>query len=334
MTVIGGETRQQHRGRYVAYDLAGRRAHEQRRQSDQRPEGALHRRYAREVAREHEKGAEGKEQCVVHFQKGTRFQHEQRQRDAYEPHVERKYTEHDEHGERKQHEVYERTPYGRRLHGRRFQGDGLRFHEEARCRDEEERDCKRQRHYREKLPCAYGIIGIKIQVLRIAEGGQHAAEIGGDILHYEHERRIFRPAAGGKHEPSEREEGDESHIVRHHHGTEVSHEHQRESHAAHISECADDLARQPLEEMPLFERTDDRERAKQTGQRVKVEVIGISGVGRHKNTRHCRRRDGDEQHDVTFGKIRRSMQDGMSGLSAHKRAHEQYIYSFLDIKKI
>ena len=294
MAVIGRKARQQHRGRDVADDLAGRRADEQRGQRDERAERALDGGNARKIARKDEKRAEGEQQTVIHFEERAGFEHQQRERDDGKPDIERENAENDEHRQREKHEINHCTPHGRRGDFGRFKRNGFGFHDKAGQGYQHERNGKRQGHYGKELARVYGIIGVKIQVLRIAERREHTAEVCGDVLHYKHESGILFLAAGREREPPERQKSYERHIVRHNHRAEIGHEDQRERDAAHIAERRDYLARQPLEKVSFFEGGHDGERAEQTRKRVEVEIIGISRVGMHENAGH---RGGDSGND-------------------------------------
>ena len=335
VAVVGGEAGEEDCRGDIAYDLAGGGGYEQRRESHQRAEGAPDGGDAREVSREHEEGAECEEQRVVHPEQRSWFQDEQGERDRDERDIKWEDAEDDEHGQREQHEVDGDAPRGRRgdFRGLEFDGDGL--HEEAGHRDEHEGGGERQRHDREELPCRDGVIGIEIEVLGIAEGGEHTAEVGGDILHHEDEGGVLASAAGGQRVVAERQEGDERHVVRHDHRTEVSDEHQRERHPAHIAEGGNDLARHPFEKPALFEGADHREGAEQAGEGVEVEIIRVAGVRGHENAGHSRRDHRDDEHDMAL----REPDDRVHTLgerpvmSACQHSHTERIFSTFHGKK-
>ena len=333
VAVIGGEFGKQDGGGHVADDLAGRGADEQRGKRYESAERRLHRGDAREVARKHEESAEREEQGVVHPEEGFGFQHEERDGDGGEPDIKREHPENYEHREREEYEIHRHPPYGRR-------GDfgGLELHpdgsdEEAGEGYEHERHPERKRHYLEKLLCRDGIVGIKIEVLRIAERGEHPAEIGGYVLHDEDESGVLSLPTGGQHIISEGQEGDERHIVCHDHGAEIRDENEGERDSAHIAERGDYLSRQPLEEPALFERADHGEGAEEAGQGVGVEVVDISRVRRHEEAGH---HGGDRRYDEDHMALQQPEEDIHSRrrrVSAYQYAHtEGYLYTFF-IKK-
>ena len=179
--------------------------------------------------------------------------------------------------------------------------------------DEDHDECrgKGQRHDREKLARRNGIIGIEVEVLRIAEGREHAAEVGGDVLHDEHERRQLFVAARLQHEVPERQKSDERHIIRHDHRAEEGDEHERQRDVAHIFEAAHDDVRHPDEKADIFERRHDGERAKKTCQRAPVEIVRIRLVKGHEDAGDPRRDQRHQQHDVALDKARRHAQEGV-----------------------
>ena len=323
MAVVGGKARKQNGGRDVADDLAGRRADKQRRQRDERAECALHRRDPRQVAGEHEKRAESEQQTVIHFKERARLENEERDGDDGKPDIEREHAENYEHRQREKHEIDDRAPHGWRGDFGRFERHGFGLHEQACSRDEDERDGERYRHDRKKLTCSYRIVGIKVQILRITEGSEHTAEVGGDVLHDEYECGVLLFAARGQRKPAERQEGNERHVVGHDHGAEIRHENEREGDAAHVSERGDDPGRQPLEEVPLFECGNDGERTEKAGQRVKIEIIRISRIRRHETACHRRRNDGDDQNGVALQHTYERIETVMRAPALCNRTHTE-----------
>ena len=87
--------------------------------------------------------------------------------------------------------------------------------DENEAQDGDKRDShdKRREHNAHELTVGNTELGIEIEVLRIAEGGEHTAEVGGYILHYVGERHILFLARGVQDEVAERQEGQERHIV-------------------------------------------------------------------------------------------------------------------------
>ena len=244
--------------------------------------------------------------------------------DDDEPDIEGEDAEHDEHGEREEDEVDDHPPRGRRGGLRGLELDIHGFDEEAGDGDEQERDRKGQRHDLEEFSRRDGVVGIEIEVLGVAEWGEHAAEVRRHVLHDEDEGGVLLFAAGGEHIEPEGEEGDERHIVCHDHGPEVSDEDERKSDAAHIAERGDDLARQPFEEPALFECADHGEGAEEAGEGVEVEVVGVGGVRGHEKASHRRGGKRHDEDDMTFQKPEKDVHPRRRGvMSADEYAHTE-----------
>ena len=254
----------------------------------------------RHIAREYEKGAECKQQSVVHEQKRLRLQNQQRGSDDDKPYPPFEHAENYHHRDDEQHEIYHNAPHGRSGLGRGFQLN--RFGSDEKARPDNQHEChrERKRHYLEKFRRLYRVKGVKVQILRIAERRKHTAQIRRHVLHYEHESGIFSLSARREDEPAQRQKGYKSHVVRHDHRAEISDENQRESNAPHIAESGDYLYRQPFEKPPAFKRGDNRQSTEQAGKRIQVEVIRISRVRRHEKAGDSRRHRRDYEHDMPF----------------------------------
>ena len=268
MPIVGREAGQEHRRGNVTDDLAGRRTHQKRRERDERAERVADGGYAREIARKDKEGAKSEQQSVIHEQKAFRFGDQQRRGDDDKPYPIGENAEDYHYREDKEREIEDHAPKWRRGLRRRLQLDRFGLHEKAGHGDEHERHGEGDRHYLEKFARIYRIVRIKIEVLRIAERGEHAAKVRRHVLHNEDERRIFRLTAGREHEPAQGQKSHERHVVRHDHGAEIGDEDERESHTAHILERRDYLDRQPLEKPPPFQRGDHGERAEQARERL------------------------------------------------------------------
>ena len=110
--------------------------------------------------------------------------------------------------------------------------------------------------------------------------------------------------AGVEHEIAERQEGHESHVVSHYHGTEIGYEYKRRYHGAQGLETTDDTVGEPYEKFDVLESGDHRERAEKAGKRTPVEIIGVLRVEGHEYRSDERRRYGDEQYGVRLQKFR------------------------------
>ena len=121
--------------------------------------------------------------------------------------------------------------------------------------------------------------------MRIPERSEHSAEICGDILHDENERHIFFLFRSRKHEITERKKGDESHVVRHDHRTEIRNEYERENYIPHIFEFRYDFPCENFKKSDIRKSFHDKERSEKTTERGKIEIPLIFRVGRNEKHR-------------------------------------------------
>ena len=70
----------------------------------------------------------------------------------------------------------------------------------------------RQHHGKER-PGRDAVIAEEVEVLRIAEGGDHSAEVGGAVLENEQQRGVLFLPCDGEDEPAQRKKGQQGGIV-------------------------------------------------------------------------------------------------------------------------
>ena len=104
---------------------------------------------------------------------------------------------------------------------------------------------------------------IQIQVLRIAKGRQHAAQIGGNILKDEDKRHIPFLSGGGEHQIPQRQERNQRHIVGDQHGADEGDVAQGDGRRAGIARQTDDLPSQNGKEVNVLQGADHCQRAEQ-----------------------------------------------------------------------
>lgn len=297
-SVLVGEVRQQYRARYVTDDLTAAESNGERSSLHPGREPLLDRGDAREIAREDKERTERQQQGIVNAKQcfGRKDQHEYRHgeqtpiiREQSHDHADRQ----DKH-RAVQHRFGNVIAVGQR----RGDGNGFFAHEHTGADDQHQCDAERDRHDTEKFSRRDRVVRIQVQVLRIAERREHAAEIGGDVLHDEGKRHEFLFFAGLQRKKSERQECDQRHIVGKDHGSEIRDHDERQHDTARRDETAQDGAGKQFEKVDLTERADDGERTEQTGQRAPVKIVFIRTVGRHKKTRDRRGGQGDPQYDM------------------------------------
>ena len=158
------------------------------------------------------------------------------------------HTEDDDDGKRKEHEI-DKCTHARDL--RFFFTDLQRFlfhKNETASGDHSNRNGKRQSHNAHKFARGDIECGIYVKILRISEGGEHTAEVCGDILHDEGECHVFFLTRGRKNEISKRQEREKRHIIGKKHGTDEGDIHQGQNTKTGIFANADDLVCQRHEE--------------------------------------------------------------------------------------
>ena len=319
--------RQQHRGRHVADDLAGGRAGQQRVIGHRLGQHRFDRGDARHIAREHEEADEGEQQPEVHRAQGATVEHEQAGYHGDERNRIRNQAKHrgDDHqkqrAERDGATTVDRGDVGSRevppLRRPPFGSAGRRLREQGAAQaDEQHRHGKGQRHGSKEVRQRDVEPLEQVEVLRVSERHDHAAEIRRQALHDEREgKRAFPP----RFEQSRRTEGqhhDESHVVRGDHR-----QHQRDAHDGRDGRAAGGETRHHrasrcFEHARVAQRTDKREDAEQASERFKIEVAQIGGVGRHDQHGGRRGERRHEQHRVGP----REAQAGRSDAGARKNA--------------
>ena len=296
--VIARKLCQQNSAGDVADDLTGQHGHQQGVLLHQPTEKVFHPVYPCHIARKDEKGDEGQKQSVIHLCQRFSVHKQQTQRHDDQPYPERHHVKYNDDGQDKQHAVDNRPCHG--------QSDFFSCHFQRLLFDKQQTtrsnggngNAKRGEHGQEKLSRRDGKTGIQVQVLRIAEGGQHTTEIGGDVLHDKSKRHIFLLARRRKDEISERQKGKQRHIVGNQHGPQKGDVDECQHGRARIFEHGHDLLGKQGKETDVSERADHRQRTKQAGERLKIEIFEILRIGRHDKSRHGGGKRRHAKHDV------------------------------------
>lgn len=139
---------------------------------------------------------------------------------------------------------------------------------------------------------------IEIQVLRIAERGQHTTEICGDVLENEHIRHVFLIVRSLKHDTAEGKKRYQSHIVCDEHGADKRYVHKCDDRIAKIVRQSDYAFGGNGEEIDTSQGADYRKGTEKAGEGSRVYVGKIFAVGRHDNRGYgggCKR---DNEHGI------------------------------------
>ena len=246
-------------------------------------------------------------------------EHEERRKSTQKPPVKPHYcTAVKDEQQRKRHRSADRIRYGtqhhcdrkaekRRIHRRaerlyshRCIGNAkLRFRkQQAACEYERRRDQKRRQHYRNEIPCPYAVIAVQIKVLRVAEGRYHAAQISAAVLQHKKQRDVLSLPRAVKHEPAERQKGQQRRVVCEQHGSRHRYDNERRADASHAAEAAHETLRQRRKYVHVTQCADYRKHAEQAAQRFHVEVAEVFTVRGNEECGHACRQNRRSKHCV------------------------------------
>ncbi len=299
LAVIVGELREQNGTRYVADALAGQRAEQKNAFVKQGGEQCTNAFHASHVARKNEEANKGQKQRIVDLLQCLAVCEHQNGRDDDQTDPVGNSAEDNGDGQHEQRKV-KRGSLNGKLHilALRY-GDLFRRNEHKTADDDHDGGQGKGRcHDGEKFTVGNVEVGIQIEVLGIAERGEHTAEIGGDVLHDKGKSHQLLLTRAVQNEKTEGQKGQKRHVVGDQHGADEGDEHQRQNGCAGVTRSANDAMRQNGKKANVFQGTDDSQRAEQTAERFQVEIVKISRVGRNNAGGDDGRRDGNAQHGV------------------------------------
>ena len=170
--------------------------------------------------------------------------------------------------------------------------------EQAARRHQRHRDDERPEHDAHEFARRDLKMRVQIQVLRVAKGREHAAEVRRNILQNEHQRHIALAPRRGEDKISQRQEGDQRHIVGNQHGTDERDIRQRKRRRTGVARQTDDAPCENGKKVYVLQRTDDRQRAEQAAERFQIEIAPVLRVRRHQQRGHNRRAQRDQRHGI------------------------------------
>ena len=138
--------------------------------------------------------------------------------------------------------------------------------------------------------------------MRVAERGEHPAEVRRDILHDERENHVFFFLRVRQNEIAEGQKGQERHVVGDQHRADKGYVHERQNRASCRLENFNRPFREEVEEVYVFEGTDDGKRRQKTGKRVEIEISQILLVGRNDKARYDCEQQCNQHNDILSGK--------------------------------
>ena len=150
-------------------------------------------------------------------------------------------------------------------HGKPVFGKRQAAQENEDGRQDEWRQHCGKKHFRGKA-----VIAEKIEILWIAEGRDHAAEVGGAVLQNEQKRRLLFLSSGGKNKPTQWQKSQQGGIIGQEHRPEHGDDHQRRTHAPNRGKSAHHPLRKGRKDMQIPQSTHHRQHTKQASKRLEV----------------------------------------------------------------
>ena len=178
--------------------------------------------------------------------------------------------------------LYEQTKQGYRRH----------------CRE------RGKNHDAKELARRYRKAVVQVQVLRIAEGREHAAEVRRHRLEGERVRHFVLLSGGVKRAVPERQEREQRHVVGNQHRGKIGNRHQRGDERTRRAKTLYQFVRERAKHVLPFHCGDDRRHSEQRRQRSQIEIADVLPVGRHEAARNRRRDERDYKHDIVPQKRR------------------------------
>ena len=164
---------------------------------------------------------------------------------------------------------------------------------------------------------------IEIEILRIAERREHAAQIGRDVLQDERDGHIAFLARRVQHEIAQRQERDERHVVGDEHRADERDIDQRQHAQPRVPEQLDDPAGEDIEKVDVPQRAHHRQYAEKAGERLEIKIVQIGAVGRHDERCDQRGEHGHAQHGVL---LKKSADRGENGAGMQTNGHKKHFF--------
>ena len=273
---VGGKVGQQYRRRHVADDLTGNAGGQScvlRHYRRQRlPYGST----GSHIACKKEEAEEGGQQAVVHLaeQRPVKDQHTRRHHGQ-----QGRIGQHPEHRQQAQHKqsCHQSQP-SRTANGglfRKGDPDPLRLDTQGRNDQPHQANQGEGHHGGKELTGGQLIVGIDIQILRVAYRSSHAAQIGGNGLEHHNINQPLRSANQSKHQHRKGHKCNEGHIVGHQHGHKEGQQHQCQGHKPHSPFAGQQPLSQHREHAALLQASHHRHQTEQQAQHPPVNIIEI-----------------------------------------------------------
>ena len=138
-------------------------------------------------------------------------------------------------------------------------------------------------------PGGDAVIAEEVEILRIAEGGDHSAEVGGAVLENEQQRGVLFLPCDGEDEPAQRKKGQQGSIVGQEHGAEHGDDHQRRAYAPDGGKGVHHPLGKSGKDIQIPQRAHYRQNTEQAGEGLEVIIPQICAVERNEESGRCRR---------------------------------------------
>ena len=183
-------------------------------------------------------------------------------------------------------------------------------------------------HRPEKRPGGEPGDGEEVQVLRVADGSGHAAQVGGNGLQHHQPQHPLLLADHAEYQQGEGHEGEQGHIIGDEHAAEEAQQHQHHREAPRSAGPPQQGAAQQLEHPQGPEPRHNDHQTEQQGQRPVVRIGQIFPVRRdHRHRRQCQHRrraehrlPPHERHDLSHHLRAPSCRTGRHGLRTVRQA--------------
>ena len=241
LPIIISELGEQDSGRHVAYKLTGHDAEDQSTFFKERREKVAHDVDPCHISREDKEENEGQQKTVIDVLQGFSVKEEQSGGNYYQTDPKRDAAKYDRYGKREKDQIQNGLlGIERDLFVLQLKRLGL-YENTAANSDQRDREQKGKKHNRHELSGRNVVFCVKIKILRIAEGREHSSEVCRDVLHNEGKSHIFLLSRRRKDEISERQKGQQRHIVGDQHRADKGYVDQSKN--AHFGgfEASDDL---------------------------------------------------------------------------------------------
>ena len=131
---------------------------------------------------------------------------------------------------------------------------------------------------------------------KVAEGGEHSAQVGCNVLQDEYICHISLIAGAVQDQIAQRQEGEQCHVIGDEHGTDEGDIHQGNGGKTEVLCKAYDLFRTDIEETDLPESTDHGKGTEKAGKGTEVKVADVRCIRRYDDG-GCKGKDGGDGKD-------------------------------------